>query len=66
MKPCGHLGKGLYAMFSCVIVTFPYVVLGQVWYLNVSLPDLCLLPYSVQSLMVYVDTCQTINIHATS
>ena len=34
-------------MFSCVIVTFPisYGVLGQVWYLIVSIPSHCLLPY---------------------
>ena len=31
--------------FSCVFVTFPYGILGQVWYLIVSIPDLCLLPY---------------------
>ena len=30
-------------MFSCVIVTFPCVVLGQVWYLIVSIPDFYLL-----------------------
>ena len=29
----------LYVMFSCVIVTFSCVVLGQVWYLIVSIPD---------------------------
>ena len=29
----------LYVMFSCVMVTFPCVVLGQVWYLIVSIPD---------------------------
>ena len=34
-------------LFSCVFVTFPYGVLGQVWYLIVLIPDLCLLPYSV-------------------
>ena len=33
----------LYVMFSCV--TFPYGVLGQVWYLIVSISDHCLLPY---------------------
>ena len=31
-------------LFSCVFVTFPYGTLGQVWYLIVSIPDLCLLP----------------------
>ena len=35
----------LYALFSCVFVTFPCGVLGQVWYLVVSISDLCLLPY---------------------
>ena len=56
--PCGLVvvcwGEGgadllalLYVMFSCVFVTFPCCVLGQVYmkYLNVSIPDLCLLPY---------------------
>ena len=36
----------LYVMFSCVFVTFPYGVLGQVWYLIVSIPDLCLLYFN--------------------
>ena len=35
----------LYVMFSCIFVTFQYDVLGQVWYLIVLIPDLCLLPY---------------------
>ena len=35
----------LYTMFSCVIDTLTYGVLGQVWYLIVSIYDLCLLPY---------------------
>ena len=30
---------------SCVFVTFPCGVLCQVWYLIVSMPDLCLLLY---------------------
>ena len=44
-------GKGLSSwLFLCVIfslgfVTFPYCVLGQVWYLIVSIPDRWLLPY---------------------
>ena len=29
----------------CVFVTFPFDVLEQVWYLIVSISDLCLLPY---------------------
>ena len=35
----------LYVMFSCAFVTFPYGFLGQVWYLIVSITDLCLLSY---------------------
>ena len=35
----------LCAMFSCVFVLFLSGVLGQVWSLIVSIPDLCLLPY---------------------
>ena len=39
-------GKGLtswllFVMFNCVFVTFPCGILGQVWYLIVSFPDLC-------------------------
>ena len=29
----------------CIFVTFPYGILGQVWYLIASFPDLCLLSY---------------------
>ena len=29
----------------CILVTFPYGILGQVWYLAVSFPDLCCLSY---------------------
>ena len=29
----------------CEFVTFPIVILGQVWYLIVSIPDLCALTY---------------------
>ena len=37
----------LYVKFSCAFVTFPCGVLSQVWYLIVSLPDLCCLTYFV-------------------
>ena len=40
----------LRVMFSCVFVPFPYVVMGQVWLLIVSIPDRCLLPYFYQGL----------------
>ena len=35
----------LYVMFYCIFVTFPCGVLGQVWYLIVLIPDLCVLSY---------------------
>ena len=35
----------LCVVFSWVFVAFPHGVLSQVWYLIVSIPDLCLLPY---------------------
>ena len=35
----------LVVMFGCVFVTFPSGILGQVWYLIVSIPDLCRLSY---------------------
>ena len=30
---------------KCVFSTFPCVILGQVWYLIISIPDLCRLSY---------------------
>ena len=41
-------------MLSCVLVTFPYGVLGQVWYLIESIPDLCLLSYFVMAICPYI------------
>ena len=43
-------GKGLTSWLSfvglnCVIVIFPFSILGQVWYLIVSILDLCPLSY---------------------
>ena len=49
----------LYVMFSCVFITFPCGVLGQVWYLIVSIPDICLLTffsYSFDALLV-IEKC---------
>ena len=39
-------GKGLtswlpFVVLNCVTVTFHFGILGQVWYLIVSIPDLC-------------------------
>ena len=43
-------GKGLtswlsFVVSNCGFVTFPIGILGQVWYLIVSIPDLCALTY---------------------
>ena len=47
-----HAGKRAYLLvllnvmfFLCFFVIFPCGVLGQVWFLIVSIPDLCFLPY---------------------
>ena len=48
VKPCCHLlGKGCpFGSLACnVFVIVPSGVMGQVWYLIVSIPDLCILPY---------------------
>ena len=37
----------LFVMFNCVFVTVPCGILRQVWYLIVSVPDLCRLSYFV-------------------
>ena len=37
----------LFVMFICIFVTFLCGILGQVWYLVVSILDLCRLSYSV-------------------
>ena len=36
----------------CIFVTFPCGILGQVWYLIVSFPDLCRLSYFDQDHML--------------
>ena len=43
-------GKGLtswllFVMFICIFITFPCGILGQVWYLMVSFPDLRRISY---------------------
>ena len=37
----------------CIFVTFPCGILGQVWYLIVSFPDLCCLSYFDSALLLY-------------
>ena len=34
-----------FVVLNCVVVTFPFGILGQVWYLIVLIPDLCPLSY---------------------
>ena len=34
-----------FVVLNCVVVTFPFGILGRVWYLIVSIPDLCPLSY---------------------
>ena len=56
----GHLAL-LYVMFYCVFVTFPCGVLGQVYYLIVSIHDLCLLTninVSFECSLIYVHLCK--------
>ena len=48
-----HAGKGLtswltFVVSNCEFVTFPFGILGQLWYLNVLIPDLCILTYFVK------------------
>ena len=52
LLPCGHLlGKdlidllALVVVFNCAFVSSPCGIMGQVWYLIVSIPDLCRLSY---------------------
>ena len=47
-------GKGLtswlsFVVLNCVVVTFPFGILGQVWYLIVSIPDIFPLSYCMHS-----------------
>ena len=37
----------LIVVSNCEFVTFPFCILGQVWYLIVLIPDLCTLTYFV-------------------
>ena len=47
-------GKGLtswllFVMFNCVFLTFSSGIMSQVWYMIISIPDLCRLYYFVSS-----------------
>ena len=46
-------GKGLTSLlllvvFNCIFFSFPCGILGQVWYLIVSIPDLCRHSYFIE------------------
>ena len=50
----GNLLALLYVMFYCVFCYFPCGVLGQVWLLITSIPDLCLLTYFKANVVFFV------------
>ena len=43
----------LFGMLNYVSVTFPCGILGQVWYLIVSIPDLCRLSYFYITIFIF-------------
>ena len=49
-----HAGRGLFIVF---FVTFPFGILGQVWYLIVSFSDLCHLSYFCLALIFFIMQC---------
>ena len=65
LQPCGHMmGKGwplgsLECDVCLCFVTFSYCVLGQVWFLIVSIPDLCLISYFDKSTSKDITLCLT-------
>ena len=48
---------------NSVFVTFPCGILGQVWYLIVSFPDLCRLSYFVFLLLSYPEEPHILGLH---
>ena len=54
-------GKGLtsclsFVMSKCVFFYFPFGIMGHVWYLIVSIPDLCPLSYFVIEHVLLIST----------
>ena len=47
----------LFVMFNCDFITYPCGILDQVWYLIVSIPDLCRLSYFVENVQYETETC---------
>ena len=50
----------LFVMINCVFVIFPCGILSQVWYLIVSIPDLCRLSY-YEKLLNFTIICKTVD-----
>ena len=62
------VGKGLtswlsFVMLICVFVSFPCGILGQVWYMIVIIPDLCLLSYFLMENIDIKRMTDTLNMH---
>ena len=66
LQPCGYVlekSGPLLALICNVFLCFcqlPNGVLGQVWYLIVSIPDICLLSF----FFIYVMSCERCNMHS--
>ena len=43
----GLASKLLFELFNCDFIIFPFSILGQVWYLIASIPDLCRFSYLI-------------------
>ena len=66
MQSCGHLQRKAnflafrHVVSSCVIVTFSYGILGQMWHLIASIPDLFFLHYfKLPKFFLYFQTQQS-------
>ena len=57
-RPVGSLVCDVFLCF----VTFPYGVTGQVWYLIVSISDLCIVPYLLMSQTMPLLACSLIKL----
>ena len=62
-------GKGLthwlsFVISNCMFVTFPCSIMGQVWYLIVSIPDLC--PLSYHSVLYMLEKVLFVSRHTVS
>ena len=53
-SPAGLLALLCVMGYFGIFVNFPFGVLGQVWYLIVSIPDICLLTYFNASQYLFI------------